>query len=84
MRPKYFLLENVATMQDKWKDLISEILGVQPIMINSNLVCAAERKRYYWTNIPDIKRPEDKHIVLKDIVLPVKVLMKNTGIQNIH
>ena len=70
VRPKYFLLENVATMQDKWKDLISEILGVQPIMINSNLVCAAERKRYYWTNIPDIKRPEDKHIVLKDIVLP--------------
>lgn len=69
VKPKYFLLENVATMQDKWKDLISEILDVQPIMINSNLVCAAERKRYYWTNIPNVKQPVDKGIILKDIVL---------------
>lgn len=76
VKPKYFLLENVATMQDKWRDLISEILGVQPIMINSSLVCAAERKRYYWTNIPNIKRPEDKQILLKDIVLPSKEVDK--------
>lgn len=70
VKPKYFLLENVATMQNKWRDLISEILEVQPIMINSNLVCAAERKRYYWTNIPNITQPKDKGIMLKDIVLP--------------
>lgn len=69
IKPKYFLLENVASMEDKWKNLISDILGVQPIMINSNLVCAAERKRYYWTNIPNIIQPKDKGIVLKDIVL---------------
>ena len=68
IKPKYFLLENVASMEDRWRDLISEILEVQPIMINSNLVCAAERKRYYWTNIPNIKQPNDKGIVLKDIV----------------
>ena len=69
-RPKYFLLENVASMEQKWADVISEELGVQPIMINSALVCAAERKRLYWTNIPGIELPEDKGIVLKDIVVP--------------
>ena len=69
LKPKYFLLENVASMEDKWRDVISEELGVKPIMINSNLVCAAERKRYYWTNIPDITLPKNKNINLKDIVI---------------
>lgn len=68
-KPKYFFLENVASMQSKWKDVISEELGVQPIMINSSLVCAAERKRYYWTNIPNLSQPKDLGILLKDIVL---------------
>ena len=54
VKPKYFLLENVASMEKKWADVISEELGVEPIMINSALVCAAERKRLYWTNIPNI------------------------------
>lgn len=70
IKPKYFMLENVASMESKWKDLMSEIIGVQPIMINSSLVCAAERKRLYWTNIPNVTQPEDKHINLKDIILP--------------
>ena len=69
INPKYFLLENVASMEKKWVDVISKELGVQPIMINSSLVCAAERKRLYWTNIPNIKQPEDKNIVLKEIVI---------------
>lgn len=68
VKPKYFLLENVASMENKWKDIMSEIIGVQPIMINSSLVCAAERKRLYWTNIPNVSQPKDKKIVLKDIV----------------
>lgn len=72
VKPKYFLLENVASMEDKWKNLMSEIIGVQPIMINSALVCAAERKRLYWTNIPNVSQPEDKCIVLKDIVVDAK------------
>lgn len=72
IKPKYFLLENVASMEDRWKNLMSEIIGVQPIMINSALVCAAERKRLYWTNIPGIGQPEDKGIVLKDIVVNAK------------
>lgn len=70
VNPKYFLLENVASMEYKWKDVISDLLGVQPIMINSALVCGAERKRLYWTNIPNVVQPEDKGIVLKDICLP--------------
>lgn len=70
IKPKYFLLENVASMEKKWADVISEELGVKPIMINSALVCAAERKRLYWTNIPNIEQPEDRGIVLKDIVIP--------------
>ena len=57
-------------MEKKWADVISEELGVEPIMINSALVCAAERKRLYWTNIPNIEQPEDRGIVLNDIVIP--------------
>ena len=70
VQPKYFLLENVASMERRWIDVISEELGVQPVMINSSLVCAAERKRLYWTNIPGVTVPEDKGITLADIVLP--------------
>lgn len=69
-KPKYFLLENVASMEQKWADVITEELGVEPIMINSDLVSAQLRKRLYWTNIPGITQPEDKGILLKDIVVP--------------
>ena len=66
-KPKYFLLENVK-MKQECKDIISEQLGVEPIMINSALVSAQNRKRLYWTNIPNVTQPEDKGILLKDIV----------------
>jgi len=69
VKPKYFLLENVASMENKWKDMMSEIIGIEPIMINSSLVCAAERKRLYWTNISNVSQPTDKGIVLNDIVI---------------
>lgn len=69
VKPKYFLLENVASMEDKWKDVISKELGVEPIMINSDLVSAQLRKRLYWTNIPNVTQPENKEIYLKDIVV---------------
>jgi site-specific DNA-cytosine methylase len=71
-KPKYFLLENVASMQKKWVDVISQELGVEPIMINSSLVCGAERKRLYWTNIPGVTQPANKNINLKDIILPAE------------
>lgn len=67
-KPKWFLLENVASMPKEAKQLISETLGVEPIMINSALVSAQQRKRLYWTNIPGITQPEDKAILLKDVL----------------
>lgn len=77
INPKYFLLENVASMEQRWVDVISEELGVEPIMINSSLVCGAERKRLYWTNISNVTQPKDKRIVLNDIILnPNDVLLK--------
>ena len=66
-KPTYFLLENVV-MKQEWQDVISDILGVKPIMINSSLVSAQMRKRLYWTNIPGVTLPEDKKIELKDIL----------------
>jgi DNA-cytosine methyltransferase len=65
--PKYFLLENVK-MKKEYQDVITEHLGVEPIEINSNLLSAQNRKRIYWTNIPGITIPNDKGIMLKDIV----------------
>ena len=62
-----FLLENVK-MKKEFQDIITQHLGVEPIEINSNLVSAQNRKRIYWTNIPDITIPTDKGILLKDIV----------------
>ena len=66
-KPKYFLLENVR-MKQEYQDVISEHLGVKPIMINSALMSAQNRVRLYWTNIPNIEQPEDKGIVLKDVL----------------
>lgn len=67
INPKYFLLENVA-MKKEYRDIISQYLGVEPIMINSDLVSAQHRNRLYWTNIPSVTIPEDKHILLEDII----------------
>jgi DNA (cytosine-5)-methyltransferase 3A len=67
LRPKYFLLENVK-MKKEYQDIISEYLEVEPIKINSSLVSAQNRERLYWTNIPNITQPEDKGILLKDII----------------
>ena len=63
-----FLLENVR-MKKESQDIISKYLGVEPVKINSSLVSAQNRVRLYWTNISDcIKQPEDKQIVLRDII----------------
>jgi DNA (cytosine-5)-methyltransferase 3A len=67
LSPKWFLLENVKMKKD-FQNIISKYLGVEPIEINSALVSAQNRKRLYWTNIPDIEQPNDKGILLKDIL----------------
>jgi len=68
LNPRYFILENVASMPKKDKDIITEQLGVEPIMIDASLVSAQSRKRLFWTNIPNVVQPEDKKIMLKDIL----------------
>lgn len=68
-KPKYFLFENTP-MKKETEDIISDILDVKPIMINSSLVSAQQRKRLYWTNIPNVCQPEDKGILLESIVEP--------------
>ena len=65
---RYFLYENNNSIHQNIKDFISEQLGVKPIMINSALVSAQQRKRCYWTNIPNVSQPADKGILLKDIL----------------
>ncbi len=67
LKPKYFLLENVV-MKKEYQDVISSYLGVQPLMLNSSLFTAQNRKRLYWTNFPIDSDIEDKQIVLQDIL----------------
>jgi len=76
-----FLLENV-NMKSRWLGIISEHLGIFPVNINSNLVSAQNRNRWYWSNIQtktvglfdelhtDIPQPKDRGILLKDILQP--------------
>ena len=66
--PKYFILENVNSMSKESKAKITEVMGVEPIMIDASLVSAQSRKRLFWTNIPVTKLPENKGILLKDIL----------------
>jgi hypothetical protein len=61
VNPDFFLMENVFMKQD-YQDLISEMLGVKPVRINSNLVSFQNRDRLYWTNIPNVTIPEDRGI----------------------
>lgn len=75
-----FLLENVVPKKKEWTAIISQFMGIDPIMVNSSLLSAQHRKRMYWTNIgtkkvnlfgvevPGIKLPKDKGIVLRDIL----------------
>ena len=62
-----FLLENVK-MKQEFQDVINKYMGVEPIVINSSLLSAQNRVRLYWTNIPNVSQPEDKGIVLSDIL----------------
>jgi len=63
-----FLLENVR-MKKEWRDVISNLLGVEPIEINSSVFLAQSRPRIYWTNIEQAgPPPQNKNILLKDIL----------------
>ncbi len=74
-----FLLENV-NMKKEYLRIISKRVGVVPVKINSALVSAQNRNRWYWTDIrtrqeglfgevySDIPQPEDRGILLRDIL----------------
>ena len=65
---RYFLYENNYSIHQNIKDEISSYLGVEPIMINSALLSAQNRKCCYWTNIPNVTQPDDLGILLADIL----------------
>ena len=67
IKPKYFFLENVK-MNSKWSYIISRELGVLPIKINSSLVSAQNRERWYWTNLPNVSVPMDMGIKVWDVI----------------
>ena len=67
-RPDYFLYENNNSISAAIKARITAELGVEPILINSARVSAQNRQRLYWTNIPGVEQPEDRGIVLRDIL----------------
>jgi DNA-cytosine methyltransferase len=75
LKPRYFVLENVNSMPKEAKRIISETMGVEPIMLDASLVSAQSRKRLFWTNIETdmfgtchIPLPEDRGILLRDIL----------------
>jgi DNA (cytosine-5)-methyltransferase 3A len=69
VKPKYFLLENVE-MKKEWEKIITDAVGVEPVMIDSKFFSAQKRQRLYWTNIPFDKNIEDKNIHILDILQP--------------
>lgn len=71
MNPRWFFFENVASMNEESKQVISELLGCEPIFIDSGVFSAQQRPRLYWTNILfDDFVPWDCPLVLKDILQP--------------
>ena len=67
-KPDFFLYENNKSMAGPIREQITAELGVEPILINSARVSAQSRQRLYWTNIPGVKQPEDRGIILRDIL----------------
>lgn len=81
-----FLLENVK-MAKNWEKVITGVLGVEPILINSSLVSAQNRKRLYWTNIEGVTVPEDKGILLGDVLeneVPEKYYLSERAVEGIQ
>ena len=67
VEPTYFLLENVH-MKETSERQLNYYLGVKGLHINSNLVSYQDRKRIYWTNIPNVTIPEDREVDFQDYI----------------
>lgn len=85
-KPNFFVYENNKSMAPAIKEEICQAFGFEPILINSALVSAQKRERFYWVGIrnddgtyrkADIEQPEDKGILLKDIIENGEPLVKN-------
>lgn len=70
MKPHWFFFENVASMNDESKQVISELLGCEPVFIDSGDFSAQQRPRLYWTNIPVRYQLPSIQLVLQDILQP--------------
>ena len=68
IQPKWFMAENVIPSDEDDLKEINRIMGVDGVLINSNVFSAQDRERYYWTNIPIASIPESNPLVLKDIM----------------
>ena len=68
IKPRFFLMENVASMRKSDKDFITNLLKVEPIQINASLVSPELRNRLYWTNLIPKKEIQKKNIKLNDIL----------------
>lgn len=68
IQPKYFMFENVIPSSDEDLKTMTECIGVEPILIDSGRFSSQNRERYYWTNIPLGKLPDESPLVLKDIM----------------
>lgn len=69
INPKYFFMENVASMKNDDRDFITELMGVDPYKIDAKSVSPELRKRYYWTNLVPKRELEEKNILLMDILV---------------
>ena len=79
-----FLLENVK-MKKEWERVLTEAIGVPGVHINSALVSAQNRKRIYWTNIDSIEQPEDRGLLLRDVLqseVDEKYFLKEEVVKN--
>ncbi len=84
LKPKFFILENIASIKKEWQELMSkELWGIKPVMINASLVSAQNRKRLFWVGQLEycnpffisykqieIPQPKDREILLRDILEP--------------
>ena len=68
-----FLFENVR-MKDQFRQFLTKLIGVEPILINSSLLSAQNRDRLYWTNIPKVSQPQDLKLCMNDILEQDRVL----------
>ena len=77
VKPKFFIYENNKSMSNAIRESITKTFGFEPICINSALVSAQNRQRLYWVgkrnaddtySKVDVKQPEDRGILLKDIL----------------